>query len=159
MVNMDELRAATENDTTYPTAHLTDCRDALVLFAAAFGGRQDAYWIAQAGLQATCVDHDDGLLGAMVLAYPHGWEYVHADAFLYASTTARLWDVVSIDCPTNLFGACADALPLWCELARKLVVLGSDDRTLTPPAGWEMVERRFRSANYGGVYWQVLRPC
>jgi hypothetical protein len=139
---------------------LVGSETALVLFAAAFHGAQDAIWIADAGLQATCVDTDAGKLGEMVLAYPEGWEYVTGDVFTYASITERTWDVVTLDPPSPLFQQCADSLPLWCELARNAVVLGVGRTTnVVAPAGWEASELRYRSRFLGGVYWVVLTPC
>lgn len=159
MVTLAEIRDE-PTGALYPRDLLHGCESALVLFAAGFYGKQDAVWIADAGLTATCVDTDDEKLGAMVLAYPEGWEYVHADCFTYASMTERCWDVVSVDCPTNLFDRCAGALPLWCELARKAVVLGcAKDTGILAPTGWAMTDLRYRSSFQGGVYWAVFERC
>lgn len=159
MVTLDAVRdvAAIHR---YPHEALSGCKTALVPFAAAFHGRQDAVWIADAGLRATCVDVDHEKLGAMVLAYPEGWEYVHGDAFAYAEATGRRWDVVSVDPFTAMFDRCAKALPLWCRLARKAVVLGTGAATeVAAPDGWAVVEVLQRSSFKGGVFWTVLKRC
>lgn len=141
----------------FPRDAIFGCESALVLFAAAFHGRQDAYWIHQAGMHATCVDTDARKLGEMVLAYPKGWEYVVGDAFEYAKLTKRRYDVVTVDCPTNLFQTCANLLPTWCEIARELVILGTGaDTTVEPPEHWHVADMRPRSTFRGGVFWTVL---
>lgn len=142
---------------SYPSERLAGCRDALVLFAAMFLGRQDAFWIADAGLEATCVDVRRQPLIEMERIYPAGWLFVEADAYEFADQTRETWDVVSVDCPSGHFDRCADLLPTWCRLARRLVVLGAGEGQVLPAVhGWELVERRKRSYFAGGVYWAVL---
>lgn len=159
MVTLDRIREP-RAERLYPVDVLAGCESALVMFAAAFHGRQDAVWIADAGLRATCVDRDAGQLGEMVLAYPEGWEYVTGDAFAYAAATSRTWDVVSLDPPTSLFDICASLTHLWCSLARRAVIVGTGVGTeVDPPAGWQITETRARSNFQGGVYWTVLQPC
>jgi hypothetical protein len=153
VVTLDDIRA---DRGLYPADILQDCETALILFAAAFHGKQDAIWIADAGIRATCVDTDANKLTEMKPAYPNNWEYVIGDAFEYATRTQRQWDVVSLDCFTNLFDRCAELLPLWCLLARKAVVLGIDERPLVIPDGWVLSGRKFRSNFNGGVYWAVI---
>lgn len=156
VVSLDAIREQGAAD-LYPRHVLAGCKDALVLFAAAFHGKQDAVWIADAGLTATCVDVDQFKLMQMEDAYPDDWEFVCADVFEYAARTDHQWDVVSIDCPSNLFVRCAEILPLWCLLARKAVVLGCEGRTLAAiPDGWRETERLHRSNFAGGVYWAVI---
>jgi hypothetical protein len=141
----------------YPRHVLVGCDDALVLFAAAFYGQQDAVWMADAGITTTCVDTDTVRLEEMRGVYPDGWEFVTADAFEFAVGTDRQWDVVSIDCPSNLFDRCAELLPLWARIARKVVVLGSGENTAAQePDGWEFIDCVRRSHNYGGTYWRVF---
>lgn len=144
----------------YPRRVLDGCESALVLFAAAWHGKQDAVWIAEAGLTGTCVDLDGEKLDEMAAVYPDGWEFAAEDAFVFATRAQRRWDVVSIDCPTNLFDRCADLVPLWCLLARKAVVLGSGSGVVAdPPKGWRMTETVRRSSFNGGVYWTVLEAA
>lgn len=141
----------------FPQEVLKGCRSALVLFAAAFHGRQDAIWIADAGLRATCVDIDHAKLGDMGRVYPEGWEFVNGDVFDYAALTTRKWDLVTLDPPTNLFEKCAAWLPRWCELARRAVVLGcGPSPELDVPDGWALEPLRYRSDFAGGVNWAVL---
>lgn len=150
----EDIRSEGDGE-SYPRHLLEGHRDALVLFAGGFYGRQDAFWIAEAGLQATCVDIRPKNLGVMSLIYPGGWEFVEADAFNYASTATRQWDVVSIDCPSGSFDLCAELMPLWCRLARHAIVLGSALGTKFGhyPEPWRMTEIRRRSDYAGGVYW------
>lgn len=158
MVTLEQVRAQSAPE-LYPRHVLPGCSSALVLFAAAWHGKQDAVWIADAGLTATCVDVDDDRLNEMADAYPDDWEFVAADVFDYTARTPRQWDVVTIDCPTNLFDRCADLLPLWCLLARRAVILGCSVFTdVVPPAGWATSERLRRSDFRGGVDWAVMGP-
>lgn len=139
----------------YPRHILEGCESALVLFAAAFDGRQDAYWIAEAGMRATCVDIRS--MNRMSRLYPAVWEFIEADAFEFCETTGGQWDIVSIDCPSGAFQQCADMVGLWCDLARVAVILGNGlDVLVHPPAGWRLTEMRRRSDFRGGVYWAVL---
>ncbi len=156
MVTLDEIRSP-EATALYPSSVLEGCETALVLFAAGFYGRQDCVAIEEAGLRATCVDTDHEKLGAMTMAYPAGWEFVHGDAYEYARLTERTWDVVSLDPFTNQMQECATRLPLWCALARRAVVLGSDGRTsFIVPNGWTVAGEYPRSAFNGGTYWTVI---
>jgi hypothetical protein len=157
VVTLDRVRAEAAPE-TYPVRVLEGCESALVLFAAAWHGKQDAIHVADAGLSATCVDTDAVRLGEMAEAYPADWEFVTADVFEYAARADRQWDVVSIDCPTNLFDMCAALVPLWCLLARRAVVIGSGPNTETvTPEGWLRPPCLKRSNFAGGVYWIVLQ--
>lgn len=151
--SLDDVRVEADRE-LYPRRVLAGCETALVLFAGAFFGRQDAVWIHDAGMRATCVDVRP--LDAMAALYPAGWEFVEADAFEFCERSGGQWDVVSVDCPTNLFRRCAESLPLFCDLARRAVVLGSDGSRVVAPAGWVVTETRQRSSFRGGVYWDVI---
>ncbi len=144
------------DDQNFPHAVLEDRADALVLFAAGFHGRQDAYWIKQAGIPATCVDNDPDLLAAMAPLYPEDWEFVLADAYEFTDTD-RQWDVITLDPFTNQFQRCADHLDQWVGLARHTIVLGHGWNTMIAiPAGWVATDLRKRSEYDGGVYWTVM---
>lgn len=145
---------------TYPTQTLIGHKDALCMFCAAWHGRNDAYWLADAGLITTCVDLDATKLEQMAAIYPDGWTFSEWDAFAFAEVSAERghqWDVVSLDPFTNLIPQCVDMVPLWCQLARHVVILGTlHDTPVWAPWGWRATEQRHRSDNYGGVYWTVL---
>ncbi len=152
---LDEVRDP--DDRSYPVNVLRGQRLALVLFAAAWYGMQDAYYVAKAGLKATCVDIRPDNLPDMARLYPDGWEFVEADVYEFVRQTTDRWDVVSVDCPSGHFQRCADLLPTFCDLARSAVVLGSGAVTsVRPPGGWRVSGRNRRSLMYGGVYWTVL---
>jgi hypothetical protein len=149
-----------EGDPSYPVALLEGCETALVLFAAAFWGRQDAAHIADAGLTATCVDLDRQKLDEMRRVYPDDWTFVDSDAFEYAKKRNVPFDIVSLDPFTNLMARCADELPLWCSLATRAVILGSGSETwLRAPDGWDITDTRHRSDFNGGIFWTVLEPA
>lgn len=140
----------------YPVDVLVGCETALIVFAAAFGGLNDAAWIADAGLTATCVDNDPEKLDRMWLEYPDAWEFVCMDAYEFASVD-RQWDIVSLDPFTNDFNRCADNIEAWCRLAKRTVVIGTGrDTILEPPTGWKVTRSLFRTSYEGGVYWKVL---
>jgi hypothetical protein len=147
-------------DAAFPVTRLAGLEDALVLFAAAWHGKQDAVFLADAGIVGTCVDLDETKLDEMRAIYPASWSFSQADAFHYARTwrtAGRRWDAATIDCPTNLFDRCAAELPLWCDVARRLVVLGCGRRThIDPPDGWALVDVVQRSSFRGGVQWAVI---
>jgi hypothetical protein len=144
---------------SFPGQALAGSETALVLFAAAWHGKQDAYWIADAGLRATCIDMDEGRLDEMRALYPDDWTFLCTDVYLW-SRIVRLggpsYDVVTLDPFTNQFDRCAEMLPTWCALANNVVILGMDDRDINAPVGWRIVDRRKRSDFNGGVYWVVL---
>lgn len=149
-----------QSGAVYPRDLLADCRDALVLFAAGFLGKQDAFWVAEAGLAATCVDNDAEKIAEMREVYPAGWEFVAGDVFQCAAATGRTWDLVSVDCPSGAFDRCADYVSDWCRLARRFVFLGTGVRTfLAAPDGWTVADKRHRSVYDGGVYWSILEPA
>lgn len=153
-VTLQQIRTRAAGN-AYPVELLEDCGSALLLFAAGFHGSQDAIFVADAGIQATCVDIDSGRLHEMAEAYPAAWEFVVADAFAFAHNPAG-YDLVSVDCPTNLFDRCAAAVGVWCSLARKAVVLGTGQRTtVVAPDGWEIAGVICRSDM---ASWTVLEP-
>ena len=157
---LDDIRDL-HSGVTYPGHLMEGCETALLLFCAHWHGRQDAYWIADAGLVGTCVDVDGEKLAEMQAIYPAGWHYVEADVFEFPVTNrGQQWDVVSLDPWTNQFNSCALHIDLWCSLARKLVVIGTGhDTKIEPPDGWRITDVRKRSDYNGGVYWTVLEPA
>lgn len=145
---------------SYPGALLRGREDALVLFAAAWLGRQDAFWVAEAGLVGTCVDRDGELLAEMEWVYPSGWRFVEGDCYEFAEKTDEQWDVVSLDCPSDQFQLCADNLQLWCDISRFAVILGTGVGTkVEEPDGWRITDTRKRSDFLGGVWWTCLEPA
>ncbi len=164
---MDALGLATvrsEADAAlYPADALDGLSTAFMGFCAAFLGRQDCVQVADAGLDAVCVDIDQPRLDLMRPLYPSGWEFVHADVFNYAQmryAQGGRWDVVSLDPPTNLFQDVADTANLWCSMARRVVILGSGFHTVVDePNGWKVTEIVRRSHFRGGAYWTILKPC
>jgi hypothetical protein len=139
--------------------YLEGCKTALCLFSAMWHGRQDVYWLAKAGLTGTCVDLNGDRLAQMEAVYPDGWEFVTADVFDYVQDQERTWDVVTLDPWSTQFERCADMLPVWTELANRVVVLGHGNYRLDwpkPPAGWVLADSFKRSDFKGGVYWLVF---
>jgi hypothetical protein len=155
-----EVRAGS-SARVFPVDVLDGCSTALVLFAAAFNGRNDAVHVAGAGLHATCVDVDEDRLAEMEGIYPAAWEFRVRDAFAFARawrTGGRRWDVVTVDCPTNLFDRCAAEVELWCAVASQAVVLGcARGQAVVAPEGWGAAGRVERSGYLGGVDWMVLK--
>jgi len=143
----------------YPRHALRGLETALCLFAARWHGRQDAYWLAEAGLRTTCVDLDGDRLREMMAVYPDDWAFRQMDAWDFANTTPVGYDVVSLDPFTFDFDRCHADLGLWCSLARHAVIMGCEiDTEIVAPAAWQEVNRVFRSHYAEGVEWVVLQP-
>lgn len=156
-MRFEDIRSEADG-AVYPRHLLAGCHDALVLFAAGFLGRQDAFWIAQADVHGTCVDVRPELVARMERLYPFNWEFVVAD--VYGFDPGRKFDLASIDCPSGHFARCAELLPTWCSFARRYVVLGTGPHVaIRPPDGWRLLERRHRSDYAGGVEWAVLEKA
>lgn len=146
----------------FPLELLEKDDTALVLFAAGFLGVQDAVWVREAGMTATCVDSDPDKLAEMQPLYPDGWEFVQSDAYEFAfnDTERRQWDIVTADPWTNGMDRCARFVHEWCRLARKAVVIGTGtDTVVKAPDGWEVTGTHKRTDYNGGVYWTVLEPA
>ncbi len=138
----------------FPVDILNGCETALVLFASAFGGEQDARYIADAGLRATCVDLNVKTLLRMQNDYPDDWQFIVADAYVFPRLSRKTWDVVTADPFTNEFAKAAGMLQAWCDLARRFVVLGvAPGQWLDVPTGWTLREKIRRSAV---AHWAVL---
>lgn len=156
---LEDIRVERSGD-IFPSARLEGLRTALVLFAAGFYGRQDAFWIAEAGLRATCVDIDREKIQHMATLYPKGWSFVCDDVFEYVKTAEswRLrWDIVTVDCKSDLFDNASRMVDTWCDRAKRIVILGSDGLSLiVPPNDWTVVDVIHRSDHEGGVYWTVM---
>ncbi len=151
--------SAPERCHPYPTWALKGCETALIVFAAEFAGMNDAAWIVEAGLRATCVDINAEKLEAMRGWYPDDWEYVCNDAYAFAACADGKWDVVSLDPFTNHFQACADNIAAWCRLARRAVIIGTGtDTIIQSPVGWQQVDCVKRTDYQGGVFWTTLEP-
>lgn len=152
-----------DGDKSYPNHILDGAETALIMFCAAFWGRQDAYHVAAHGLHGTCVDTDGAKLEEMRAVYPAGWEFHEQDAFAFTAQAVmeeRQWDIVSLDPFTDKFDRCADLVETWCGLATRAVLLGTGEYTvMVEPEGWRVTERRKRSDFHGGIYWTVLEPC
>lgn len=146
----------------YPEWALQGCETALIVFAAEFGGMNDAAWIRDAGLRATCVDVNAEKLIDMEQWYPADWEFVVADAYNFHPEDwphEGRWDVVSLDPFTNHFQKCADNIAEWCAMARRAVIIGTGtDTVIKSPAGWQQTDCVKRTDYQGGVYWTVLEP-
>lgn len=148
---------------TFPTSYLDKSESALVVFAAAYGGAQDAAHIRDAGLHAVCVDHDYDKLEQMRDQYPPDWVFIDLDAFKFLDQAlARnfTFDAVTLDPFTgDTMDRTIEHLPDWCKLARRVVICGVDGRELAVPDGWRIKTKTWRSNNRGGVYWAVLVPA
>ncbi len=146
-----------EKSHPYPTWVIAGCETALVIFAAEFGGMNDCAWIVDAGLRATCVDNNPDKLEALRDLYPDDWSYICTDAYSLPSTIR--YDVVSLDPFTNQFDRCAGHIDLWCQIAKRAVILGTGtDTQVMSPAGWIQTDCVKRTDYQGGVFWTVLEP-
>lgn len=149
--------STTAVDQNFPHHALQGCDSALVMFCAAFGGNQDARWVRDAGLTATCIDLDQPKLHAMANSYPKDWRFLCGDVYEFPASTTDMWDVVTLDPFTNQFDRCAGMIDDWCRLARHAVVIGTGAETIVEaPDGWEVTGTYQRSTYDGGVYWTLV---
>lgn len=155
---MSEIR---DDPQRFPRDILRDSKTALCVFAAEWHGRQDAYWLYEAGLTTTCVDLNDQKLDEMKRVYPDTWQFHSVDAFTFVQESAGLrWDVVTADPFTGeMMDRCHFDLKRWCGLANETVIMGSTAAQRIPkgPPGWRIEDIVTRSSFGGGVFWTVLR--
>jgi hypothetical protein len=152
------MTVAVERMHPYPIWALKGCETALIVFAAEFGGMNDAAWIVDHPLSVTCVDINEEKLEEMRVHYPADWSYICMDAYQLPSSIR--YDVVSLDPFTNHFQKCADQIALWCQIARYAVIIGTGtDTTIVSPPGWQQTDCLKRSDYQGGVFWTVLEPA
>lgn len=141
----------------FPCEVLRGSETALCMFAAEWHGRQDAYWLAEAGLRTTCVDMNGRKLEEMRRVYPQGWEFVPGDVFEYEP--AVTFDVVTADPYTGEAMERAHALmPRWCAMANRVVIMGSTaaQPLRMAPDGWRITHVVRRADFGGGVFWTVF---
>lgn len=145
---------------TYPRHLLAECASALLLFCSGRMGAADGHWVRDERLiDVTAVDWDEKTLEPFRAAYPDEWTYVQADAFAWAATAGRRWDLVSADVPSQYADRLDETLPMWCERAELFVtVTMMGDKPLPRvPAGWRIRETIWRSTwNFSDYYWLVL---
>jgi hypothetical protein len=154
-----------DNPAAFPSDVLKGAQTGLCVFAAEWHGKQDAQWLARAGIRTTCVDRNRQKLAEMEMIYPDGWQFSDIDAFGFVQNSlynGLRWDVVTADPFTGqAMDRCHRELDQWCKLANNAVVMGSTiiQQVERAPAGWRIAERRYRGDYVGGVYWTVLLPC
>jgi hypothetical protein len=153
------LEAVRHDASVFPRDVLAGCQSALMLFCAAFHGRNDCIWVEEAGLtDVTAIDLDEGKLEQMRELYPESWRFVCADAFAAPRALATgHWDLVCVDAfGGNDADRALTMLDEWCRLARKVVVITAIGQVAhEAPAGWTSRFVR-RSDHLGGCYWLVL---
>lgn len=149
MARIEHIRA---DAGPYPVELLEGCRSGLILFGAAFLGRNDAIHMLDAGVICDVVDIDQVKLDEMAHLYPADWHFYATDAWWFAEASRVRYDVVSVDTWTgDLAAESLKSLPLWCSVARKLVTLTvePDTEAVLIPAGWKSsVVRRSKKADW-----------
>lgn len=114
---------------------------ALAFFSGGFWGWNDVIYLQQADMTVTCVDTNKDRLWEMARLYPGGWSFCVDDAWEFAREHAgEEWDVVTVDPWSQTILTALEDLPLWCSLAKQLVVIGClmDEPTPEPPDGWKV---------------------
>ncbi len=145
-----------EDGKNFPRDVLYGMEDALVFFAAGFYGSQDAFWIAEAGMRATCIDIDAAKLEAMKAVYPNDWTWIVANVWEDDVTYPEA-DVVTVDCGSQDFERVAAYADRFCALARHFAILGTGENSmLVAPPGFELNRLIKRSDYAGGTYWAAL---
>lgn len=144
----------------FPRDVIRGAKTGLCMFAAEWHGRQDAYWLAEAGVRTTCVDMNGVKLEEMRRVYPDGWEFVESDVFEFKSD--QRFDVITLDPYTGeAMERCHQLMPRWCGMANLAVIMGSTAEQVVSvaPRDWDVTGRLVRSDFGGGVYWTVLQPA
>lgn len=142
----------------YPVHRLYADYEGLCLFAAAFLGENDAIHMARMGMRADCVDVNATALEQMREIYPSDWNFVHRDAWAFATEAFEedhSWDVVSVDTFTgDATDRSLKTLDLWCAIARHMVTATIASHTARPdvPGGW--VDARYNRSTLAD--WLVL---
>ena len=135
------LDGVSRDASLFPVHVLRAGTSGLCLFSAAFLGRNDAIHMARMGMTATCVDINGERLAEMEAMYPSDWEFVHGDAWEFATAASERgdrWDTVSVDTFTgNATDRALRTLDLWCGLADHAVaVTVCPDSKYRVPDGW-----------------------
>ena len=156
----------------FPTDLLPGMETALLLFCAGFWGKNDGIFVFEAGVaRVTGIDMDAERIAQMRVLYPiENWHLFVNDVYQWTEATLmhddhRTWDVVILDPALTQMGRCHEAIPDWCSLAARTVIMGTDQDTVdgynlqalsSPfvPDGWEItrVTRRNEIA-----HWVVLQ--
>jgi hypothetical protein len=139
----------------FPADLLPECESALMLFCAAFYGRNDCVWVQEAELRiVTGVDQDREKLDAMRAIYPETWRFACADAFEFHTVPH---DLVSVDVFSNQSDRALGMLEHWCGMARRFVTVAAwKEPDVQIPVGWQRRDLMYRSSFLGGCYWYVL---
>lgn len=145
--------------TPFPVDVLEGVESGLVLFAAAFGGVNDAIRFAEAGVRdVTLIDLNRRALDQMTALYrDERWSFAQADAWSFARFAAvagSTWDVVTVDTYTgDATNRSLSRLEDWTSIANRAVV-ATATRAHSPriPAGW----RSRRVVRSGLAEWLVL---
>lgn len=144
---------------SFPVTLLSDCSSALLLFGCGKGGEYDGRYVRDAGVtDVTVVDHHRGLISAMRPSYPDEWLFVRADAWRFARSCRRRFDLVSVDPPSGPISRTSTLdVVLWAGLAERHLLIGHGvDMSPVPPRGWELRECIQRSGYLGGWFWTVF---
>ena len=152
---------------TFPAELLRKDDTALCLFCAAFGGRQDAVFLRDAGLRdVTCVDIDGEKLNAMKPSFPTSWEWRQSDAFAVIDEAVTQWDVVTVDAWSNLEDQVLSRFDKLLSMTKRVLVVGvsmprleamgiDPSRASSSLLGHNVTFRK-RSSYLGGTYWIVM---
>jgi O-antigen/teichoic acid export membrane protein len=176
--SLDDVRRSAD-PASFPIAAVAGAESAACFFAAAFHGRNDAIFLADAKVtDVVCVDVDDVKLAAMREIYPASWRFVVGDAYAAAEdlrARGEKVDVVIADAWQSDADRALEALPLWCAIARRRVLVTVpkawlDERRLAADAAaveaWlrerHGLDLRVESLHWradwsGGVWWLVVR--
>ncbi len=145
----------------FPKHLLRGSKTALLLYAAGFHGRQDGVFVAEAGVQATCVDIDRQKLSEMEQVYPGDWDFIVDDALHYARSAWTNFSFVSVDCPSDKSDMCYRELHTFLTIAARALILTvheeMEEKSWRHPEipGWRSTTLR-RSWYRGGTYWLCL---
>jgi len=108
----------------FPVHVLDGMESAACFFCAGFLGRNDAIYVHDAGIRdVLAVDHNPEKMALMEPLYP-GWTFVRGDAYGVRASLDRKFDIVIADPQQDQMDRALVDLPIWQNLANKVLLLG-----------------------------------
>jgi hypothetical protein len=142
----------------FPEHILKDCKTALCLFAAAYGGENDVQYIHKAGIKnVILVDEDKE---KMKLMEHFGYRQTIGDAFHFIDRAyISLWryELIVSDQYTH------DDFKVWAlypelkKMAKKYLIIGVCENSIKKGLKLPEGELMKRSDYLGGVYWHITK--
>jgi hypothetical protein len=146
-MDLEQIRAEAR---PFPAHVLTGMKSAACFFCAGFLGYNAEIHVYDAGIRDVLgVDHDANLIARMAPLYPE-WTFVSDDAYKVRDELTRTFDAVIADPQLNQMDRALEELPIWHNLANRVLVLGNNNPELAQQLGASEVMERTT-----GSWWAV----